>query len=228
MRHTAGCEYFFSYGAYSNAKLLYSYGWAPGLSHPVYALDVWLKLDTSDPLHPRRAALLEKVGVGLNQPYDFHGTIRASKVAAATAAEAEASASGGAATATELGPEDVEFDRRFMDMCRVQCCTEEELAQAEARGAVGNPDTVSERNERAVWSTVLRVLDAKVAAWAGNPLRPLYSCDNGALCAGTPALEGEESELRRQQAWVVQESDIRLVSAAKVKLEALLGAGEGD
>ena len=68
----AGDECFFAYGPYGNAKLLYSYGFALAVN-PWRQLDLWVHPRPSDDaIGAKRAAL-----AGIEQTYDFCGTVRA-------------------------------------------------------------------------------------------------------------------------------------------------------
>lgn len=63
-----------SYGLYSNAKLLYSYGFVTKENnHRV--LDFWMKLPRNDPQWKRKQLLLDSNELTNNQTYDFRGTL---------------------------------------------------------------------------------------------------------------------------------------------------------
>jgi len=70
----SGAPLLISYGQYSNAKLLYSYGFAvPG--NPRLALDLWMKIPPSDPYAKLKQTLLDSSELTRDQTYDFHGTL---------------------------------------------------------------------------------------------------------------------------------------------------------
>lgn len=63
-----------SYGQYSNAKLLYSYGFVvPG--NRAKGLDFWMKVPPSDPYQRLKQHLLDSNDQTSNQTYDFKGTL---------------------------------------------------------------------------------------------------------------------------------------------------------
>ncbi|OQS02253.1 hypothetical protein THRCLA_05354 [Thraustotheca clavata] len=63
-----------SYGQYSNAKLLYSYGFVvPG--NPNRGIDFWLNIPPSDPYYKLKKALLDSNQLTVAQTYDFEGTL---------------------------------------------------------------------------------------------------------------------------------------------------------
>lgn len=69
-----GAPLMISYGQYSNAKLLYSYGFAvPG--NPRLALDLWMKIPPTDPYAKLKQTLLDSSELTREQTYDFRGTL---------------------------------------------------------------------------------------------------------------------------------------------------------
>jgi hypothetical protein len=143
----AGSEFFFSYGSYGNAKLLYSYGFTLGSSHPVAAVDFWLRMvpPAGDPLHSKRVQALAALGCGgPDQAYKFDGTIwcRPAHLRSSGGGGGGDSCGGdepppslasppsppdGGDDSSPFDAREVRFGARFVMMGRVQCCSEEEL-----------------------------------------------------------------------------------------------------
>ncbi|RLN89786.1 hypothetical protein BBJ28_00010634 [Nothophytophthora sp. Chile5] len=69
-----GAALHISYGQYSNAKLLYSYGFvAPG--NRIKAMDFWMKITPNDPYQKLKQTVLDSHELTREQTYDFHGTL---------------------------------------------------------------------------------------------------------------------------------------------------------
>eukprot|EP00904_Undaria_pinnatifida_P008004 jgi/Undpi1/4333/HiC_scaffold_17.g07699.m1 len=69
-------QFYLLYGRYSNAKLLYSYGFVlPG--NPYGCLDYWIRIPPTDPGFDWKQALLDGHDLTATQAYDFSGTLRA-------------------------------------------------------------------------------------------------------------------------------------------------------
>ncbi|CBN75532.1 conserved unknown protein [Ectocarpus siliculosus] len=69
-------QFFILYGRYSNAKLLYSYGFVLA-SNPYGGLDYWVRVPQTDPGFAWKQALLDEHPLTAAQAYDFSGTVRA-------------------------------------------------------------------------------------------------------------------------------------------------------
>eukprot|EP00752_Nemacystus_decipiens_P006586 g5928.t1 len=69
-------QFFILYGRYSNAKLLYSYGFVLA-SNPYGCLDYWVRVPQTDPGFQWKQALLDGHALTERQAYDFSGTVRA-------------------------------------------------------------------------------------------------------------------------------------------------------
>lgn len=63
-----------SYGQYSNAKLLYSYGFVVS-GNRVKGIDLWMKVPASDPYCKLKQTLLDSHELTREQTYDFKGTL---------------------------------------------------------------------------------------------------------------------------------------------------------
>ncbi|GMF10119.1 unnamed protein product [Phytophthora lilii] len=70
----AGSPLHISYGQYSNAKLLYSYGFVSGENHR-RAVDFWMKIPPSDPYLKLKQTVLDSNKLTGEQTYDFRGTL---------------------------------------------------------------------------------------------------------------------------------------------------------
>ncbi|CAH0475893.1 unnamed protein product [Peronospora belbahrii] len=71
---TAGSALCISYGQYTNAKLLYSYGFiAP--KNSCRAVDFWIKIPPTDPYLKLKQTVLESNELTSEQTYDFCGTL---------------------------------------------------------------------------------------------------------------------------------------------------------
>ncbi|ETW03236.1 hypothetical protein H310_05635 [Aphanomyces invadans] len=67
------------YGPYSNAKLLYSYGFVvPGNARR--GIDFWVNVPTNDPYYKLKKMLLDSNDMTAHQTYDFEGTLLGSTV----------------------------------------------------------------------------------------------------------------------------------------------------
>eukprot|EP00903_Cladosiphon_okamuranus_P013966 g12987.t1 len=69
-------QFFILYGRYSNAKLLYSYGFVLA-NNPYGGLDYWVRVPPTDPGFQWKQALLDGHALTKGQAYDFSGTVRA-------------------------------------------------------------------------------------------------------------------------------------------------------
>mmetsp|Transcript_25834 Transcript_25834/g.40710 ORF Transcript_25834/g.40710 Transcript_25834/m.40710 type:complete len:459 (-) Transcript_25834:160-1536(-) len=72
--YAAGAECLALYGRYSNAKLLYSYGFTLP-RNPYRGVDFWLKVPASDPNRQYKQSLLHSNPLTAAQNYDFRGTL---------------------------------------------------------------------------------------------------------------------------------------------------------
>lgn len=63
-----------SYGQYSNAKLLYSYGFI-SRDNTLQAVDFWMKIPPTDPYFKLKQTVLDSNELTKNQTYDFSGTL---------------------------------------------------------------------------------------------------------------------------------------------------------
>ncbi|CAI5719149.1 unnamed protein product [Peronospora destructor] len=71
---TAGSALSISYGQYSNAKLLYSYGFVAHENHR-RAVDFWMKIPPTDPYLKLKQTILDSNELTSNHTYDFCGTL---------------------------------------------------------------------------------------------------------------------------------------------------------
>ncbi|KAI9914466.1 hypothetical protein PsorP6_008117 [Peronosclerospora sorghi] len=71
---TAGSALNISYGQYSNAKLLYSYGFI-GRENTRRAVDFWIKIPPADPYLKLKQTVLDSNKLTREQTYDFSGTL---------------------------------------------------------------------------------------------------------------------------------------------------------
>jgi len=71
-----------SYGDYSNAKLLFTYGFVVPHNEP-RGLDFWLRCPKDDPLLVQKSNILKSHPMTANQSYDFKGTLRRDKISLA-------------------------------------------------------------------------------------------------------------------------------------------------
>ncbi|KAG1710816.1 hypothetical protein DVH05_013541 [Phytophthora capsici] len=71
---TAGSPLHISYGQYSNAKLLYSYGFVAKANHR-RAVDFWMKIPPNDPYLKLKQTVIDSNELTNNQTYDFCGTL---------------------------------------------------------------------------------------------------------------------------------------------------------
>ncbi|CAN0269862.1 unnamed protein product, partial [Hapterophycus canaliculatus] len=69
------------YGPYSNAKLLYSYGFVLA-NNPYGGLDYWTRVPPTDEAFQWKQALLDGHPLTAAQTYDFSGTLRTGGVVA--------------------------------------------------------------------------------------------------------------------------------------------------
>ncbi|CAN0307296.1 unnamed protein product [Pylaiella littoralis] len=69
-------QFFILYGRYSNAKLLYSYGFVLS-NNPYGGLDYWVRVPPTDAGLQWKQALLDEHPLTAAQAYDFSGTLRA-------------------------------------------------------------------------------------------------------------------------------------------------------
>mmetsp|Transcript_40965 Transcript_40965/g.52769 ORF Transcript_40965/g.52769 Transcript_40965/m.52769 type:complete len:202 (+) Transcript_40965:86-691(+) len=77
-----GMQCFALYGQYSNAKLLYSYGFTLE-NNPFNGVDFWLKVPQSDPNFHYKQSLLQANPLTANQDYNFTGTLHGDGVSIA-------------------------------------------------------------------------------------------------------------------------------------------------
>ncbi|CEG38301.1 histone-lysine n-methyltransferase setd3 isoform a [Plasmopara halstedii] len=70
----AGSALMISYGKYSNAKLLYSYGFVAN-ENSRRTLDFWMKIPPTDPFLKIKQTILDTNELTKNQTYDFCGTM---------------------------------------------------------------------------------------------------------------------------------------------------------
>lgn len=70
----AGSALHISYGQYSNAKLLYSYGFV-ARENPRQAVDFWMKIPSTDPYLKLKQTVLDSNELTKEQTYDFCGTL---------------------------------------------------------------------------------------------------------------------------------------------------------
>ncbi|ETP50491.1 hypothetical protein F442_04198 [Phytophthora nicotianae P10297] len=70
----AGLALQISYGQYSNAKLLYSYGFV-AKENPRRAVDFWMKIPPNDPYLKLKQTVLDSNELTRDQTYDFCGTL---------------------------------------------------------------------------------------------------------------------------------------------------------
>ncbi|CAM9505244.1 unnamed protein product, partial [Scytosiphon promiscuus] len=68
-------QFFILYGRYSNAKLLYSYGFTLA-NNPYGGLDYWTRVPPTDKGLQWKQALLDENPLTASQTYDFSGTVR--------------------------------------------------------------------------------------------------------------------------------------------------------
>ncbi|CAI5731497.1 unnamed protein product [Hyaloperonospora brassicae] len=71
---TNGNAVHISYGQYSNAKLLYSYGFV-AQGNPRRAVDFWVKVPPADPYRKLKQTILDANDLTREQTYDFCGTL---------------------------------------------------------------------------------------------------------------------------------------------------------
>jgi Rubisco LSMT substrate-binding len=73
--YNTGDQFYIIYGQYSNAKLLYSYGFA--LADNIYhSIDLWVHVLQSDSNAQLKRAILQENALTAQQQYNFSGTIR--------------------------------------------------------------------------------------------------------------------------------------------------------
>ncbi|KAG7400861.1 hypothetical protein PHYBOEH_004072 [Phytophthora boehmeriae] len=70
----AGNALHISYGQYSNAKLLYSYGFVAN-ENSIQAVDFWMKIPPTDPYFKLKQTVLDSNELTRDQTYDFRGTL---------------------------------------------------------------------------------------------------------------------------------------------------------
>ncbi|KAH7474478.1 [Fructose-bisphosphate aldolase]-lysine N-methyltransferase, chloroplastic [Phytophthora ramorum] len=75
----AGCSLQISYGQYSNAKLLYSYGFV-AQENSRRAVDFWMKIPPTDPYLKLKQTVLDSNKLTNQQTYDFCGTLSRNNV----------------------------------------------------------------------------------------------------------------------------------------------------
>jgi len=161
----AGQQCFISYGPYSNAKLLYSYGFAAIRSNPRSCVDLWINVPSHDPMRGLKESLLREKGV---QPsYDFTGTLfLVDDTTAAAASEAAEGSGAAAAEETDARAADAatapsrraEVSPALLALLRVaQARPEEHTKLAKAFGSM-----ISIQNEMAVYGTLIDMLSRKL------------------------------------------------------------------
>jgi hypothetical protein len=69
-------------GDYSNAKLLFTYGFVIPRNEP-RGIDFWLRCQPDDPLVQQKSGILKSHPMTANQTYDFRGTLRRDRISLA-------------------------------------------------------------------------------------------------------------------------------------------------
>nr|CCA21071.1 conserved hypothetical protein [Albugo laibachii Nc14] len=76
METSANDPFYISYGSYSDAKLLYSYGFVSlNEKNRFNGIDLWMRVPVTDPNFKLKQAILEGNAATRDQTYDFRGTI---------------------------------------------------------------------------------------------------------------------------------------------------------
>jgi hypothetical protein len=159
----AGDECFFAYGPYGDAKLLYSYGFTPA-ANPWRQLDLWVHPRPSDDAIDAKRAVL----AGIEQTYDFRGTVRARPAEGAP---------GG--FVVEISPELLATARVVVADGGAGETTDAALAALAAPGA----PLLSARNEFAALGALVSTLRSRLARAEGRRTQ----CESAAAAARAAA-----------------------------------------
>jgi Rubisco LSMT substrate-binding len=133
--YSAGDQFYIIYGQYSNAKLLYSYGFT--LADNIYhSTDLWVNVLPSDSNAQLKRAILQENALTAQQQYDFSGTIRKSNIQQCVICAA------------------------LLATARIIAMTQDELQQ-ELEHHAFKGQMISVRNEQAVYTSLIALLKRK-------------------------------------------------------------------
>jgi hypothetical protein len=133
--YSIGDQFYIIYGQYSNAKLLYSYGFT--LADNIYhSIDLWVNVPPTDSNAQLKRAILQEHALTAQQQYDFSGTIRKVSIQQCTISAA------------------------LLATARIIAMTQDELQQ-ELEHHAFKGEIISVRNEQAVYTSLIALLKRK-------------------------------------------------------------------
>lgn len=158
------------YGNYSNAKLLYTYGFVED-DNPIVKLDLWPSLQHNDPHYDFKARVLEAHEA--QTTFDFSGSLTGIFIVGDNQEEKEEKDISGERKALQLS-----LSRKLLGMTRVLFLTPEEFPNASAafRGRI-----VSLRNESAVYMALKSLCENKLKRYSHLQSEPNESTNERIL-----------------------------------------------
>jgi Rubisco LSMT substrate-binding len=133
--YNAGDQFYIIYGQYSNAKLLYSYGFTL-VDNIYHGIDLWVNVPPGDSNAQLKRAILQENALTAQQQYDFSGTIRKSNKQQCTICAA------------------------LLATARIIAMAQDELQQ-ELEHHAFKGQMISVRNEQAVYTSLIALLQRK-------------------------------------------------------------------